>query len=216
MQIWVGVILLLGMLTSCGQRKAPNNDPRFDIYKIQFQKEAEKRGLKIESGRLSLPISFGETGDDSDGICTVPGMGRNAFSAAANKLFNKENFDRKFILISPDILEKDLFYIEAVVFHELAHCVLGRDHTHERSLMNVSQDRNTDYPQLRSVYLDELFGLNPDFEDTGLSTSCGLPSPEVELVDEIIYQAFDRELNYTIYPQVRESHEVFCVNSFLK
>lgn len=216
MKIWVGVILVLGLLSSCGQRKAPKNDARFDIYKIQFQKEALKRGVEVTDGELSLPIAFGETGADADGVCTVPGMGRNAFSAAANTLFNEKNFDRKFILISPDILKKDLFYIEAVVFHELAHCLLGRDHTDERSLMNVSQERNSDYPSLRTVYLDELFGLNPDFDETIFQTSCPFPAVESTIVEETFYEAFDRSLSYVLFPKERQSEEVFCVNSFLK
>lgn len=209
-------MILFGVLTSCGQRKAPSNDARFDIYKIQFQEEAKKRGIEVTDGELSLPIAFGETGSGTDGVCTVPGMGKNAFSAAANNLFNKENYDRKFILIHPEILEKDLFYIEAVVFHELAHCLLGRDHTEERSIMNVSQERNSDYPKLRTIYLDELFGLEADFEDFIMQLGCSKPSEETEFIDDVLYDSFGRTLRYSIFPADHESHEVYCVNSSLK
>ncbi|MBK26342.1 MAG: hypothetical protein CME70_20250 [Halobacteriovorax sp.] len=217
MQFLVLVVVFLGLLTSCGQRKAPANDARFNIYKSQFQEEAKKRGIEITDGELSLPIAFGETGEGSDGICTIPGMGRNAFSAAANNLFNKENYDRKFILIHPDILEKDLFYIEAVVFHELAHCLLGRDHTEEKSLMNFSQERNTDYPMLRTVYLDELFGLEANFDDFNMQLGCGKPADSSEFLEDVLYRSFGRTLRYSIFPgDNEESSEVFCVNSILK
>lgn len=216
MQNLVGIILVLGFIVSCGQRKAPQNDPRFDIYKIQFQAEAKKRGVDISNGELTIPVAFGATGDGTDGICTVPAMGRNAFDAATNDLFNRDNYDRKFIIINPSILDKDLFYIEAVVFHELAHCLIGREHTEERSIMNRSQERNGEYPILRKIYLDELFGVEANFEGNDLNNTCSLPGPKTEIIDEVQYRAFDRQLTYVMYSGQRESSEVFCINSYLK
>lgn len=209
-------MLILGFLVSCGQRKAPANDPRFDIYKIQFQKEASKRGVEISDGELTIPVAFGDAGPDTDGVCTVPSMGKNSFRAATNNLFNKENFDRKFIVINPGILEKDLFYIEAVIFHELSHCLMGRDHTNERSIMNISQERNGEYPVLRKLYLDELFGIEVEFEDHDLTSNCSRTGPKTEILEQIQYNAFDRQLNYVVYTGERNSKEALCINSFLK
>lgn len=207
-----GVITLMLLLSSCGKRKAPSNDPRFDIYKIQFQKEAAKRGVEITDGEIQIPVSFGETGTGFDGACIIPSMGTNAFDTFINDVFNDENYDRKFVIIHPEILQKDLFYIEAVVFHELAHCLLNREHTHERSIMNPSQENNGDYPFMRSVYLDELFGLNPNFDDSEVVSGCALPDENTEWIEETLYSAFGREFQFTMYPQTRNTHEVFCVN----
>jgi hypothetical protein len=204
------------VLASCGPKKAPGNDPRFDVFKAQFQAEAAKRDLEVTDGELSIPISFGETGSDSDGICVVPGMGKNAFSAAANTLFNSENFDRKFIQLHPSILEKDLFYIEAVVFHELAHCLLGRDHTDSKSLMNESQENNVDYPLKRSLYLDELFGIEANFLEFGRLGFCSAIDEEEQPLDEAGYQAFGRELSYSLFYSKKEDQKSFCVVAKLK
>lgn len=208
--------LFLGLLlASCGPKKAPGNDPRFDVFKAQFQAEALKRDLKVTDGELSIPISFGETGQDSDGICVVPGMGTNAFSAAANTLFNRENFDRKFIKIHPSILDKDLFYIEAVVFHELAHCLLGRDHTESNSLMNESQENNGDYPLKRTLYLDELFQQEADFLEFGRLNFCPQLDEDAEPLEVARYQAFGQELNHSLF-SLNPDNQKFCVIAELK
>lgn len=209
------LLLFLGLiLASCGPKKAPGNDARFDVLKAQFQAEAASRGVLVTDGELSIPISFGEVGADNDGICVVPGMGTNAFSAAANTLFNDENFDRKFIRIHPSILEKDLFYIEAVVFHELAHCLFGRDHTTDNSLMNESQENNTDYPLKRTLYLDELFGMKTNFLEFGRLNFCPDILDEIEPLELTNYEAFGRELNHGLYSNTER--ESFCVVASLK
>jgi hypothetical protein len=209
------LLLFLGLiLASCGPKKAPGNDARFDVLKAQFQAEAASRGVIVTDGELSIPISFGEVGADNDGICIIPGMGTNAFSAAANALFNDENFERKFIRIHSSLLEKDLFYIEAVVFHELAHCLFGRDHTTENSLMNESQENNTDYPLKRSLYLDELFGIETNFLEFGRLNFCPSSSEENEALEETSYEAFGRELNHSLYSGADQDD--FCVVVSLK
>ncbi len=210
------IYLFLGLiLASCGPKKAPQNDPRFNSLKIQFQAEAAARGVEVSDGELSIPISFGNAGLENDGVCTVPGMGKNAFSAAANTLFNRDNFERKFIKINPSILEKDLFYIEAVVFHELAHCLFGRDHTDSKSLMNESQENNTDYPLKRTLYLDELFGMDTNFLEFGRLNFCPIVDDELEPIEEASYEAFGRELSHSLF-KPSETRDQFCVLVELK
>jgi len=62
------------------------------------------------------------------------------------------------IKISADLLKQnDFFTIEKVIFHELGHCVLGRDHTNEESIMMRGWRPSDSDVINRKLYFDELF-----------------------------------------------------------
>ncbi|MDA8693120.1 hypothetical protein N9L92_03590 [Saprospiraceae bacterium] len=134
-----------------------NVDERLWEYFESFENEAAQRGISIDlneegtSGEIS-PIS-------DDGV---------AGTCQYNSHFNHVTVDEEFWNRGSDLFR------EFVIYHELGHCVLHRDHEESsfdngicRSLMRsgVEDCRDAYTEQNRSYYLDELFSTLENVED---------------------------------------------------
>lgn len=115
----------------------------FEPYVVSFEQEAAARGIRIEVN--DLIIHPGETGS-SVAICVTEPMK------------------------TPRIVVGELWYFkseekrEAVIFHELGHCILGRGHDENRRSDGFAASLMTPEPsgipfrnEFRREYLDELF-----------------------------------------------------------
>lgn len=137
-------------------------DPEFQPYVNKFIAEAALRGDTIDIDQSGLSIIFEDDGSTNDyaGVC------RNRFGLGSNEI----GIERGFWDDSAETIK------EWVLFHELGHCVLGRDHDNEKfengmwkSLMRGGSLTGIDSRiplcyiwDRQEYYLDELF--DPDVE----------------------------------------------------
>jgi hypothetical protein len=123
-------------------------DSAFDKYVSSFSSEAKKRTADI--GRLhSLTMIFGITGTKDDpgtiGTCSIA----NGFPLII--------IDRRFWGVA------DEFEREELIFHELGHCLLDRDHCEPKkdgkslSIMEPDLLGSTYYKANRENLINELF-----------------------------------------------------------
>lgn len=131
-------------------RSYQNVDPELWTFFERFEKEAALRGVRIDlnQSRISGEIA-GLGGDRVAGQCTY-------HSAIPNHI----TIDDSFWEDATDLVK------EMVIFHELGHCELGRDHRETQSrnglclsIMRSGADGCRDNYRMitRSDYLDELF-----------------------------------------------------------
>lgn len=137
-------------------------------YIDTFIEEAAIRGHEIEINNLI--IEYGTELGSSCGIC-------NETSADMNV--------QKLIGINPDCTFDYNQQMEALIFHELGHCILGRSHTDEilpngafKSMMAygyfnfytpciyaIGEGEECDFTYRRTYYLDELFDESTPIPD---------------------------------------------------
>jgi len=154
-------ILLIGLaLASCKERDKPKEypgvDERLHGYFELFEEEARARGMEIDLIERSLSGEVMEI--DGQGVAGQCQYGQNTV------LDNHLVIDESFLLSNASDLLKEL-----VVFHELGHCYLQRDHREDTyptgaciSIMRsgVGDCRDNYSDAFRATYIDELF--DPD------------------------------------------------------
>lgn len=157
--------LLLPVLLSCWSEEPPKIvyevQDEFKPYVTAFLAEAEKRGHTLTIDNLIL--KYGDTmSSTACGRC-------NTVSGTAQKIIT--------INVNPCWVNSE--GLESLVFHELGHCILGRQHTSDmlpngahKSIMNpgdlvlyspcIYQIGESECNKLyrRSYYIDELFDEN--------------------------------------------------------
>jgi len=131
-------------------RSFANVDERLWSYFEDFEQEADRRGLTYDLTSYNLIGSIEDI--DDDGVVGTCSYGRRSpLHVTVDLPFwqNSGSFSR-----------------EMVVFHELGHCILDRDHTEETvgngfcaSIMasGTGNCRTPYNAQNRNYYLDELF-----------------------------------------------------------
>ncbi len=151
-KILILIVAIIVTTTSCSKNESdryPNVEEELHYYFDQFIEEATSRGITIDlsdiDGRIS-PVS-------------TPGLiGLCQFEEEAN---NKITVDQN----SWD--EADTLFREYVVFHELGHCKLFREHLDNTDvdgfcfsmMASGTASCNTNYTlTTRAEYIDELFG----------------------------------------------------------
>ena len=154
------LILLAAMLFSCQQdiqEETQSSNTSYELvdkslwpYFTAFENEAKQRGIKYDLNELEI-----------SGMITDINQGNVAGICSFNSIQpNHVDIDRVFWNRSSHLLK------EMIVFHELGHCVIFRDH-YEASHSNGScvsimrsglEDCQDNYSiQNRADYLDELF-----------------------------------------------------------
>ncbi len=146
-------------------------DPELQPYLDRFYKEAESRGLVFEKENLEMKFSD-ELKEDVCGQCLSPKKNR------VGQLTVEINRSGECWTAEADLNK------EALVFHELGHCLLNRDHANKvfdsgapKTIMTTYIDApygpcdydidgensttDCDKTNRRTWYLDELFGKNP-------------------------------------------------------
>lgn len=140
------VILLIGALalSGCASRMELGE---FEPYYRSFQHEAKIRGKETDPRRLV--IRFGRTTPaHATSTCYLrPDLGRYV-------AVNQAQWER----------EQDELFRELLIFHELGHCLLGREHSSDayadgtpHSIMHYAGVPVMLYRERREKYLDELF-----------------------------------------------------------
>ncbi len=155
------VILLCGMTVACTTvhhnlptTKQNNLDPAFDPMIKSFVYEANQRGYAVNTENLS--VTFGNIRknkcDKTVGYCSrIDSM---------NKLIIKINTD------TWD--DMDAYEQEALIFHEIGHCVMRRDHCKKKnktgpiSIMYPYVLDGKHYKEFREELVDELFNISPE------------------------------------------------------
>jgi hypothetical protein len=141
------LLLMLG-LAACG-RSESRVDPVFEPYVQRFAEEAEKRDRSVD--RSDLIVEF-DPELKTSGKCTLE--------------------PRPHIRVKTADWEKaDDTLKEAILFHELGHCLLGRVHLDlldedrtPRSLMTRMLIDSGTYAKKRDHYVEELFSGAPEPE----------------------------------------------------
>lgn len=138
-------------------------DKDLEVYIKSFINEANKRGIEIKAENLIL--KFGSTSEEICGQCSkLPTSGQRTIIINNDMVCWKTAVDQN---------------REALVFHELGHCMLDRNHRDENfpndipvSIMNsnfqvsglyepciyvISGDTSCNKTSRRTYYIDELF-----------------------------------------------------------
>ena len=146
-------------------------DKGLQIYLDKFTEEAKKRKINIATENLIL--KFGNTTEQICGRCIkVKNDGQRTVTIIDNlKCWQETSYENR----------------EALVFHELAHCLLGRVHRDdflpngiEASIMNskgsgfyepciydITGNNDCNKTYRRTYYIDELFNEKTDTPDWG-------------------------------------------------
>ncbi|MEO1434246.1 MAG: hypothetical protein AAFV80_01835 [Bacteroidota bacterium] len=128
----------------------PNVDERLWPYYSQFEQEAAMRGLSIDLAEAEIEGQIAEIHED--GVA-----GQCAYSSAAPNLVT---VDATFWN------ETNALFREFIIYHELGHCVLDRDHREDAdvngrciSIMRsgLGDCRDAYHSGTREDYIDELF-----------------------------------------------------------
>jgi len=148
-QLKIYAILFCVCLTACS--KDTSIDDSLQPFYDRFIDEAKLRDIDFTKEDLLVDLRIGEIPDNPSflGICNYFGPDLNQ-EVLINILFWE--------LLSPIDKEK-------LVFHELGHCVLNRQHRNDKaangfcmSIMNTNDGCFDNYSEdTREAYLDELF-----------------------------------------------------------
>lgn len=147
---YIFIFTLSLLLSGCRHENTQVYPPEFKDYVDEFFHQANLRGHDLYAENFDFAIQFGETHD-------------------AGVAASCETPDR-IITVSPEIWEsRDDLEKEWIIFHELGHCILGRDHKNEESPTNECYsymkgaendfDCSINYfsKYWRDYFLDELF-----------------------------------------------------------
>ena len=136
------------------QKEFPNVDEALWPYFSNFEEEAAKRNINVDLSRTTITGTIQSIHEDGiAGSCSYGGRQRE----------NEVIIDSEFWNRASSLLK------EYIIFHELGHCFLFRDHK-EACLTNrtwasimrsgtTSDCRDNYNSQTRDYYVDELFGL---------------------------------------------------------
>ncbi len=143
-----------GLDVGVATKSYPGVDERLWIYFENFEKEGQARGVNVDliAAEMTGVIEKIENGSAA-GSCTTDAM--NSF----HHIIMDSDF-----WATANVTNKEL-----ILFHELGHCYLNRDHYNEafsdgvcKSLMREGHGECKDNynSETREYYLDELFGGN--------------------------------------------------------
>lgn len=134
----------------------PNVELALEPYFENFEREALERGYRVDLSTADISGAIVEIHDeDIAGTCSYSRFATNREIVIDESFWNRANS----------------YYREYIVFHELGHCYLDRDHLdaclQEGIWSSVMRSGTiagcSDYynRQTREYYLDELFGEAP-------------------------------------------------------
>ena len=138
------LLLLAVALQGCGRHQAAEFAP----YVNEFRDILKANNVAdLYSNVDGVSIEFAPSDHGEDARCSY------RFIAPPLITVRKEVWD-----VADDSSKRMLIY------HELGHCVLGRDHTEERSIMN-GKYRVVDFEKNQEFYLEELLRPIPKKEN---------------------------------------------------
>ncbi len=133
------------------------SNPIFNSYISEFEKNARSTGLSSQFKVNDIPINLGEIAEGYDGVCYQ-------YSSGKKEVIIKTSFWSKASETQKKIL----------VFHELGHCSLNRDHESlfivsdngnkiKNSIMHHIIPDNGSYNEFTDSYLKELYTNNDNY-----------------------------------------------------
>ncbi len=172
------------LFTSCLKEQPYEVGTPFEIYVQSFSNEAAKRGVDVDFQRSGLAIQFGTT---ANSIQAAVCLGNRTIVISEQGWSFMDEFER-----------------EALVFHELGHCELGRSHINTRldngewaSMMRGGlSDCDTEILNFagtrREYYIDELFDANAPQPDWAQWSSEIIPNDNNVVLEIEEAVEFDR------------------------
>ena len=202
--------MLLLIFGGCGALvDPPENDPRFDSIKEQFEKDAAFFGYHVDTSDIS--IAFGDTRKKlkyagfipitkdpgpSYGYCLVLGKTNNDIKKPLAKLALGNRHHSKQIIISDELKNFSVADLEATVYHELGHCALGLAHHENEMLMSTTFNGNLH--DLRFFLLEELFTRKRRRMPRAI-TKTGYPNDGMVLLYASDYELMGARIFYQLY-----------------
>lgn len=134
------------------EKEYPNVEPKLWLFFQRFEKAAAERGLNFDLNEANITASIDYIENGSAGACTMTN----------NQTIHHIIIDANFWTEATDGM------IELIIFHELGHCFLEREHNDEkfnngvcksimRSKISYCLDNYT--TNTRNYYLNELFEI---------------------------------------------------------
>lgn len=207
---YIKITLLINLVLIFSCSPSIRHNKLFDKYIEKFKIEAKNRSLGHIVSDLRVRIHFAEGKIDYEGKCS-PGKFKH--------ITINEQFWNKL-----DTLQK-----EALIFHELGHCILGREHKNKTtengeclSLMDGKENgfecsNNYYCPSWRKYYIDELFGSNATLNNCNKNEVEFIDTFEAKkiLLNQSLYKineklAFLRELQISLNNSDNFQIDLFC------
>ena len=128
----VCIVIMLG----CGKSSDFVYDvpDEFELHVKKFETEARARGKDIRITNLIIKYDASVS---------------SVYCAKSN-VISSTNDVQKIILINPQACWQNLIQLETLIFHELGHCILGRQH--DTSLMPKGDAKTIMYPDDITLY----------------------------------------------------------------
>lgn len=210
------LVLLPFLLSGCGIGLGlPAHDSRFDPIVEQFARDMELFGAK--GNPFEVTIAFGDPdyqprylgikfpvfnykGVKKDGICLTVGDVKQTAAKPLAKLVTGQHYDRRVVIINSDLKNASLDYLEALVYHELGHCVFNLMHAKHTAIMGTREfgvySLNSPF---RYFYIAELMGAKEAAPEEMLLLRSGEGTDSMEFVYEVDYEAFGERISHRLY-----------------
>lgn len=161
------LLFLLFILSSCGAKKAFTSiDPAFVKYVQNFQKISNDPNVAVPKKVINIEMSLrSDLGQDIAGLCYKDEY-ESSFWNQVSFTFNGKPEEQRHVEINKGFWDKSTdAEREAVIFHELGHCILNRDHVNGYdnsnlryySVMNSDVFADSIYKGNYQYYMRELF-----------------------------------------------------------
>jgi hypothetical protein len=140
------LIALIILTLGCGKKNNFVYDvpAEFEPYVQKFISEAKARGQNITIHNLI--IKYDATA--------------SSLYCATSNVISSQNDVQKIISINPQQCWQNYVQLETLIFHELGHCILGRNH--DMSLMPKGDPKTLMYPDNITVYSPCVYNIgNP-------------------------------------------------------
>lgn len=160
------ILILLALSAACRQDPLRYEIPQHAEQQVNdFFQEAEKRGWKFGKDNLVIILSDSAIVQGGNYLCG------NSFGPLTGNIQNTVRIDTQCLAWRYNPLSREI-----LIFHELGHIFLERNHTEAtlpngdfKSIMTGTsweiRDFYTEAPDKRAYYLDELFDPGTDIPD---------------------------------------------------
>ncbi|EQC47728.1 hypothetical protein [Bacteriovorax sp. Seq25_V] len=128
-------------------------------------------------------------------VCVIIGESSNDLVKVGAKIITGKNYGNKYIFVDPDYEFKSLEEVELILYHELGHCLLDKEHD-DTFVMQTSKYQSS-FGDFRYFHLKEFFTATTDNVNS-LSLKNRIQETD-ELVFYTNYFAFDSEVDYQLY-----------------
>lgn len=215
-------LFLLLLLTSCGLGlDLPKHDSRFDPIVKQFSKDLKHFG--VEGDPSNIIISFGNPkdgidiagfipiskGTDADGLCITLAKTSNDLVKPFARIATGNHYRKKIIIIDDIHEDKDLSFLEPLVYHELGHCALNLPHNNDQEIMSeygVQSMTQNRYFLVRELLTNEPYRMPPLRVQQNTEPK--------DLIYHVNYKAFGQMIDHKLFYSER-SQEYYVNQSFV-